>query len=90
MGVSTQAWGTLCQWLIQLLNLLTGNLDRVGGAMPTLPAIPMTGPGTRPGHWGKAKSRVAGRPVFGGELPAAAMADATSSSSSSANTMGRI
>lgn len=32
MGVSTQAHGTLCQWLIQLVNLVTGNLDRVGGA----------------------------------------------------------
>ena len=75
MGVSTQPFGTVCQWLIQVLNIVTGNLDAVGGAMPTLPAVAMTGPGTRPGNWGKAKSRVGERPIFGGELPAAAMSE---------------
>ena len=75
MGVSTQSFGTLCQWLIQLLNLLTGNLDAPGGALPTLPAIPMTGPGTRPGGPGRFASRVSGLPAFGGELPVAAMAE---------------
>jgi anaerobic selenocysteine-containing dehydrogenase len=75
MGVSTQPFGTVCQWLIQLLNLFTGNLDAPGGALPTLPAIPMTGPGTRAGGPGKIRSRVAGRLAFGGEFPAAAMAE---------------
>ena len=74
MGVSTQPFGTVCQWLIQLLNLLTGNLDAPGGALPTLPAIAMTGPGTRAGGPGKITSRVAGRTVFSGEFPAASMA----------------
>ena len=27
MGVSTQVFGTLCQWLVQLINLVSGNLD---------------------------------------------------------------
>jgi len=75
IGVSIQPFGTVCQWLIQLLNLVTGNLDAPGGAMPTLPAIAMTGPGTRPGGPGRAASRVAGRPGFGGELPVVAMAE---------------
>jgi anaerobic selenocysteine-containing dehydrogenase len=75
MGVSTQPFGTTCQWLVQLLNLITGNLDAPGGALPTLAAIPMTGPGTRPGGPGKFRSRVSGRPVFSGELPAASMAE---------------
>ena len=75
VGLSTQPFGTLCQWLIQLLNLITGNLDAVGGAMLTLPAVPVTGPGTKPGGAGSFKARVSGRPVFSGELPAAAMAD---------------
>ncbi len=74
VGLCTQPFGTVCQWLIQLLNLLTGNLDAVGGAMLTLPAVPVTGPGTRPGGPGSFKARVSGRPVFSGELPAAAMA----------------
>ncbi len=75
VGLSTQPFGTVCHWLIQLLNLATGNLDAVGGTLLTQPAIPMTGPGTRPGGPGTFKARVSGRPVFGGELPAAAMAD---------------
>ena len=75
MGLSTQPFGTVCQWMIQLLNLATGNLDSPGGALPTLPAIPMTGPGTRPGGPGRFASRVSGRPAFGGELPVAAMAE---------------
>ena len=75
MGLSTQPFGTVCQWLIQLLNLVTGNLDAPGGALPTLPAIPMTGPGTRPGGPGRFASRVSGCPAFGGELPVVAMAE---------------
>ena len=75
VGLSTQPFGTVCQWLIQLLNLITGNLDAVGGAMLTQPAVPVTGPGTRAGGPGSFKARVSGRPVFSGELPAAAMAD---------------
>ncbi len=75
LGVSTQPFGTLCQYLIQLVNILTGNLDSVGGAIPTKPLVPVTGPGTRPGNWGKARTRVSGHATFGGELPAAAMSE---------------
>jgi anaerobic selenocysteine-containing dehydrogenase len=75
IGLSTQPFGTACQWLIQLVNLITGNLDAVGGAMLTLPAVPVTGPGTKPGGPGSFKARVSGRNAFGGELPAATMAD---------------
>jgi anaerobic selenocysteine-containing dehydrogenase len=39
MGVSTQAFGTLCHWVVQLINLVTGNLDRIGGALCTEPAV---------------------------------------------------
>ena len=39
MGVSTQAYGALSQWLIQLINIVTGNLDKIGGSLFTLPAI---------------------------------------------------
>ena len=46
IGLSVQPWGTLCQYLLQLVNLVTGNLDREGGALPNEPAIPITGPGT--------------------------------------------
>lgn len=75
MGLSTQAFGSLCQWLIQLLNLLTGNLDRVGGVLTNEAAIPLTGPGTSPGKRGRWHSRVRGLPEFAGELPVAALTE---------------
>ena len=76
MGVSTQRWGTLAQWLIQLINIFSGNLDREGGAMFTSPAVDLiNNPTSKPGHFGKWKSRVRGLPEFAGELPVAALAE---------------
>ncbi|HEX4853685.1 molybdopterin-dependent oxidoreductase [Arenimonas sp.] len=75
MGVSTQAHGTVCQWLIQLVNLVTGNLDRVGGSLPNEPAFPVTGPGTSAGHRDRWRSRVRGLPEFAGELPVSVLAE---------------
>jgi len=75
MGVSTQRFGSLCQWLIQLINLYTGNLDHVGGVLPNDPVLPVTGPGTSAGHRALWHSRVRGLPEFAGELPVAAMAE---------------
>jgi anaerobic selenocysteine-containing dehydrogenase len=76
MGVSTQRHGTLCQWLIQLINLVTGNLDRVGGVLFTKPAVDLVGGAAgKPGSFGRWKSRVRGLPEFGGELPVAALAE---------------
>ena len=43
MGVSTNEFGSVCQWAIQLINLVTGNLDREGGTMLTSPAIDAVG-----------------------------------------------
>jgi anaerobic selenocysteine-containing dehydrogenase len=75
VGLSTQPFGTLCQWLIQLLAIYTGHLDREGGLLPNEPAIPLTGPGTSRGHRGVWSSRVRGLPEFAGELPVAALAE---------------
>ncbi len=75
VGTSLQAFGTLNQWLIQLLNLVTGNLDRAGGVLPTQPLIPIAGPGTRRGSHGRWRSRVRGLPESGGELPVAVLAE---------------
>ncbi|MFA6299006.1 MAG: molybdopterin-dependent oxidoreductase, partial [Nocardioides sp.] len=33
VGVSTHGFGSICQWAIQCLNLLTGNFDREGGVL---------------------------------------------------------
>ena len=74
MGVSTQRHGTLCQWLIQLINVVTGNLDKSGGSLFTLPAVDQV-PNTRPGGFGRHLSRVRGLPEFDNELPASTLAD---------------
>jgi anaerobic selenocysteine-containing dehydrogenase len=74
MGLSTQAFGGLCQWMCQLLNLLTGNLDRPGGALFTTPALnPL--PFASAGSHGRWKSRVRGLAEFMGELPVATLAE---------------
>ena len=76
IGVSIQRWGTLSQWLIQLLNIVTGNLDREGGVLFPLPAVDMIdSPASKPGHFASWKSRVRGLPEFAGELPVAALAE---------------
>jgi anaerobic selenocysteine-containing dehydrogenase len=75
IGVSLQAWGSLCQWLLQLINLVSGNLDREGGALIGEPAIPVTGPGTNPGKHARWSSRVRALPEFGGELPVGVLAE---------------
>jgi len=74
IGVSVQEFGGLCQWLINLLNILTGNLDRRGGAMfahPAVDIVRLRGPGS----YDRFRSRVRHLPEFGGELPAATMAE---------------
>ena len=78
MGASVQKFGALCQWLIQLLNLVTGNLDRPGGTLFTRPAFDLialaTSLGQR-GHFDRRRTRVRGLPEFGGEFPVAALAE---------------
>ncbi|VVN83907.1 molybdopterin oxidoreductase family protein [Pseudomonas fluorescens] len=74
MGVSTQAFGTLCHWAVQLINLVTGNLDRVGGALCTEPAVDLVA-STSGGHFNLWQSRVSGRPEYAGELPVSALAE---------------
>ncbi|MEU7009512.1 molybdopterin oxidoreductase family protein [Streptomyces sp. NPDC046332] len=78
MGSSTVAYGTLANWLVDVLNVLTGNLDRPGGALFPLAA---TAPAPRPAGPGKGfalgrwSSRVSGHPEAKGELPTAALAE---------------
>ncbi len=70
IGVSTAEFGTVCHWAIQLLNIVTGNLDRVGGTLLTNPAIDVIGMGlVGRGHVDRYRSRVRDFPEFGGELP---------------------
>ena len=76
VGVSTQEFGSVCQWAIQCLNLLTGHLDWQGGVMFTSPAIDAVGRGLiGRGHRGVWRSRVRGLPEFAGELPVSTLVD---------------
>ncbi|HET6732904.1 molybdopterin oxidoreductase family protein [Mycobacterium sp.] len=78
IGTSTVEFGTLGSWLVDVINILTGNLDRPGGAMfplsPVAPAPrpPKKGRGFATGRW---HSRVSGYPEALSELPAAALAE---------------
>jgi anaerobic selenocysteine-containing dehydrogenase len=74
MGTSTVRFGTLTSWLVDVVNVLTGNLDRPGGAMfPTSPISGAPRP-ARPGRGfttGRWHSRVSGHPEVASELPTA-------------------
>ncbi|WP_051470895.1 molybdopterin-dependent oxidoreductase [Patulibacter minatonensis] len=80
LGTCTVPFGTVTSWLVDVLNVLTGNLDREGGALLTTPAIgtqhtrgaPGHGRGMRTGRW---TSRVRGLPEAMGELPTAALTE---------------
>ncbi|MGH2782837.1 MAG: molybdopterin-dependent oxidoreductase, partial [Thermoleophilaceae bacterium] len=80
IGTCTQEFGTLTSWLVDVLNVLTGNLDREGGAMFTLAAAGQrnssgegaSGRGVQVGRW---HSRVRGLPEAFGELPVSCLAE---------------
>jgi anaerobic selenocysteine-containing dehydrogenase len=78
IGLSTQEFGAACQWLINILNIVTGNLDRAGGAMFTSPAFdPLSAPESLAprGSFARFHSRVRKLPEFSGELPVATLAE---------------
>jgi anaerobic selenocysteine-containing dehydrogenase len=75
VGVCQQETGTLTHWLINALNVVTGNLDRPGGAMfPNPPVDALTLLDLVMGS-GPETQRVSGRPSFMDELPVAGLAD---------------
>jgi anaerobic selenocysteine-containing dehydrogenase len=74
LGLSTQGFGSVCQWAIQCLNILTGNFDREGGVLFPEPAVDIVGKAiVGRGHHDIWRSRVRGIPEFGGELPVSTM-----------------
>ncbi|MFH8242830.1 molybdopterin oxidoreductase family protein [Streptomyces sp. G6] len=75
IGTSTAEFGTLAQWLVDVLNILTGNFDRAGGAMYAKPATAEAHKSPEPFTAGRWHSRVRGFPETLGEFPAATMAD---------------
>ena len=78
VGVCQQEFGALAAWLVVVLDTLTGNLDRAGGAMFTTPAVDVVRLGAllgQKGSFGTYRSAVRGLPEFGGELPVACLAE---------------
>lgn len=75
MGVSVQKFGSLCHWLINSINILTGNFDRAGGAMFTAPAFDLLGAAKGGRVFNRWQSRVRKLPEFINELPVAALAE---------------
>lgn len=78
VGICHTKYGSVSAWLVNLLNLLTGNLDRVGGAMFATPAVDLhklvalaVGAGSHDTY----RSRVRGLPEVNHELPVATLAD---------------
>ena len=78
VGVCTQEFGGLSSWLINAVNIATGNLDRAGGAMFSRPPVDLVKLADRVGmrgSFGRFTSRVRGLPEFGGELPVSCLAE---------------
>ncbi|MEE8558634.1 MAG: molybdopterin-dependent oxidoreductase [Myxococcota bacterium] len=76
IGTHTTEFGTLASWATDVLNVLTGNLDRPGGSLFPLaaharPPRGLPGRGFSVGRW---RSRVRDLPEVRGELPAATLA----------------
>jgi anaerobic selenocysteine-containing dehydrogenase len=74
IGTHTAEFGTMASWMVDVLNILTGNLDRAGGAMFSHAAHeqPRSRRGFEVGRWA---SRVRGLPEVRGELPVSTMAE---------------
>jgi anaerobic selenocysteine-containing dehydrogenase len=77
VGICHNEFSSIASWLVEALNVVTGNFDRPGGAMFPSPAIELSGIARLldVGHHGRHCSRVRGLPDLGGMLPAATMAE---------------
>jgi len=75
-GLSMQEFGGLCNWLMMVINVITGNIDEPGGMTFPLPAIDAldTVDGAR-GSFDRYRSRVSGRREFAGEFPVSVLAE---------------
>jgi len=80
IGLCNQEFGTLASWLVDVVNILTGNFDRPGGLMFGNPIAwslaslpnPEWADGYRFGRW---RSRVRGAPEVLGQVPVSCLAE---------------
>ncbi len=75
LGVNTQSYGSLCQWLINCINILIGSLDEEGGLLFTLPAVDYVTLMAHESKMFRYKSRVGKYAEIVGEYPTATLAD---------------
>jgi anaerobic selenocysteine-containing dehydrogenase len=80
IGTCTQEFGTLASWLVEVLAVLTGNLDRAGGTMfadPIVPSLNLIRPPEFAAGFtlGRFKSRVRGASEVLGQFPVSCLAE---------------
>ncbi|WP_077033429.1 molybdopterin-dependent oxidoreductase [Pelomonas sp. KK5] len=78
IGTCTQEFGTLASWLVDVVAVLTGNLDREGGTMwsdPVAPHLKLTPPYRTDAPLLGPKNRVRGVPGILGNYPASCLAE---------------
>jgi len=80
IGTCNQEFGTLASWLVDVINVLTGNLDREGGAMFSNPIAWSLGNLTPPDfangfEFGRWRSRVRSAPEVLGQVPISCLAE---------------
>ncbi|HVN37483.1 MAG TPA: molybdopterin-dependent oxidoreductase [Myxococcota bacterium] len=76
LGTCVQEFGTLATWGCDLVNILTGNLDRPGGVMFPAPAAPVDAALPKgPFQMGRWHSRVGGQPEVEGQIPSSTQAE---------------
>jgi len=74
IGTTLNEFGTAASWLIDVVNILTGNFDRIGGAMFGESLSGIRGPGLDPSVT-TVRTSVRDLPEIMGQFPAAALAE---------------
>ena len=80
IGTTTTEFGSTASWLVDVVNVLSGNLDRPGGSMFPLPVAGGATTRGKPGSGrgfavGRGHSRVSGHPEVMGEYPVSVLAE---------------
>ncbi|HEU4430861.1 MAG TPA: molybdopterin-dependent oxidoreductase, partial [Myxococcota bacterium] len=80
IGTCNQEFGTLASWAVDVLNVITGNLDREGGAMFANPVAWSLASLPNPEHangiaFGRWRTRVRGAPEVLGQVPLSCLAE---------------
>jgi len=80
IGLCNQEFGTLASWMVDVINIIAGQFDKVGGMMFGKPAADplvwkMNTAMTGEPEFGKWRSRVRGAPEILGQVPASCLAE---------------